>query len=61
MKIETIVIKVSLEDDNTDTVASATCLIDAHDISKVKPSDITDACQRAVAHCVDELQNHLDK
>ena len=57
MKISTIVIKVSIEDEHTDTLASATCLIDASNVHNIKLSKVTDACQRAVARCVDELED----
>ena len=59
--ITSIIVKVSFEDDNTDELASAVCVIDARNLNKVKSSDIVDACQRAVAHCVEELEKELDK
>ena len=58
-KVQTIVIKVSLEDDETNELTSAVCCIDTKDIKKVRSSDIIDACQRAVAHCIDELEENF--
>jgi hypothetical protein len=58
--IKSIIIQVSLEDENTDSIAKEVCAIEVEDIRKVRASDLTDACQRAVAHCIDELQKDLD-
>lgn len=59
MKIETIVVTVTFEDEGTHKIASASCAIKVGDVNEIRVVDLTDACQRAVAHCIDELEPNL--
>ncbi len=43
-----------------DQLACAIVTIPVEDIHLVRSCDLIDACQRSVAHCVEELQKVLD-
>jgi len=41
-------------------ISRAEVLIPIGDIQEIKAENLLDACQRSVAHCVEELQKVLD-
>lgn len=56
--IKTIVVRVALLDDKAQEVVGQSCFIPL-DKGPVQVGNIMDACQRSVAHCVDELKKEL--
>lgn len=61
MKIKQIVVTVEFRTGDAESSVRQSCAIDASDVNKIRVADLTDACQRAAAHCIDELEKHLDK
>jgi len=43
-----------------ETLSYAEVIIPVTNDHPLKVSELVDACQRSVAHCIDELQKHLD-
>ena len=60
MKAKTIIVSVAFVDELT-ILAEAEVHITIPESGKVDPSNLVDACQRSVAHCLDELEKHLDR
>ncbi|MCK5644193.1 MAG: hypothetical protein KAJ19_25565 [Gammaproteobacteria bacterium] len=59
MKIDTIVVEVRLLDGEKE-LKRAECFIPITPGEPLRAGKLMDACQRSVAHCLDELQKELD-
>lgn len=57
-KVTDIVVKVELRKKDK-VLSSASCIIPLTD-EPIRAGKLLDACQRSVAHCIDELQKELD-
>lgn len=58
--VKRIVVGVKIQE-SQQTIARAECAIELPASGKVDPGKLIDACQRSVAHCIDELEKHLDR
>lgn len=56
---DTIVVRVALVSVNKE-IAAYEVFIPVPASGQIKSSELIDACQRSVAHCVDELKKDLD-
>ncbi len=59
MLVDTIVVEVRLLK-GLKHLKSAECFIPIVKGEPLRAGDLMDACQRSVAHCLDELQKELD-
>lgn len=57
--ISGILVTVEILDQEEKPIASSGCLISVERGQELKVNKLMDACQRSVAHCIDELEQEI--